>query len=75
MFDLNLVIYNSGLLLRCYTQNIDGLERQAGISDEKLVEAHGTFNTGSCIKCKRPVKIGDLKQGIQKSLLSLCGLD
>ena len=39
--------------MRHYTQNIDTLEREAGIADEKLVEAHGAFNTGHCIDCKK----------------------
>ena len=29
-----------GKLLRCYTQNIDGLERQVGISEDKLIEVN-----------------------------------
>jgi NAD-dependent deacetylase sirtuin 2 len=39
---------------RHYTQNIDTLERLAGICDDKLVEAHGTFHTAHCIdpSCK-----------------------
>ena len=32
-----------GILLRCYTQNIDGLERLAGVPDEKLVEGQLLF--------------------------------
>ncbi|KAF5403049.1 NAD-dependent protein deacetylase [Paragonimus heterotremus] len=34
-------------------QNVDGLERLAGIDDTVVVEAHGTFNTGHCVKCKK----------------------
>ncbi|KRT82840.1 hypothetical protein AMK59_4243, partial [Oryctes borbonicus] len=41
------------MLLRHYTQNIDTLERVAGIPDEKLVEAHGTFNKGHCLQCRK----------------------
>lgn len=37
--------------MRHYTQNIDTLERIAGIPEEKLVEAHGTFHTNHCIDC------------------------
>lgn len=43
-----------GLLLRLYTQNIDTLEREAGIPDAKLVEAHGTFHTSHCLDCHEP---------------------
>nr|CAH8872150.1 unnamed protein product [Trichobilharzia regenti] len=46
------LLHEKGLLLRHYTQNVDNLERLSGLPEEKLVEAHGTFNTGHCIKCK-----------------------
>ncbi|KAF6003679.1 NAD-dependent protein deacetylase sirtuin-1 [Cyanidiococcus yangmingshanensis] len=39
----------SGRLLRCYTQNIDGLERAAGIT--RTVFCHGSFETLRCIRC------------------------
>ncbi|KAI4469037.1 histone deacetylase sir2 family member [Holotrichia oblita] len=45
--------YDKGMLLRHYTQNIDTLERVAGVPDEKLVEAHGTFNQGHCLTCRK----------------------
>ncbi|KAJ2553623.1 hypothetical protein EV175_002877 [Coemansia sp. RSA 1933] len=38
------------LLRRHYTQNIDCLERVAGISHERIVEAHGSFHTAHCIE-------------------------
>lgn len=47
------LLHKKGYLLRMYTQNIDGLERLAGIPGEKLIEAHGSFTTASCIKCHR----------------------
>ncbi|XP_022902594.1 NAD-dependent protein deacetylase sirtuin-2 [Onthophagus taurus] len=47
------MLNNKGILLRHYTQNIDTLERVAGIPDEKLVEAHGTFNQGHCLECNK----------------------
>ncbi|OLY85771.1 NAD-dependent protein deacetylase sirtuin-2 [Smittium mucronatum] len=42
------------LLKRTYTQNVDMLERLAGIDPELVVEAHGSFITAHCInpKCK-----------------------
>ncbi|XP_049637136.1 NAD-dependent protein deacetylase sirtuin-3, mitochondrial isoform X3 [Suncus etruscus] len=45
------LLHDKGLLLRLYTQNIDGLERVAGIPPAKLVEAHGTFATATCTVC------------------------
>jgi NAD-dependent histone deacetylase SIR2 len=35
-----------------FTQNIDCLERRAGVPDERIVEAHGSFATQRCIECK-----------------------
>ena len=39
--------------MRHYTQNIDTLERVAGVSDGKIVEAHGTFHSSHCTGCRR----------------------
>ena len=35
----------------CYTQNIDTLERLAGVPEELIVEAHGSFANQHCIDC------------------------
>ena len=40
------------LLQMLFTQNIDCLERRAGVPTEKIVEAHGSFATQRCIECK-----------------------
>ena len=40
---------NHSKLLRLFTQNIDGLELIAGLPEEKLVFAHGSFASASCI--------------------------
>ncbi|XP_036621384.1 NAD-dependent protein deacetylase sirtuin-3, mitochondrial isoform X2 [Trichosurus vulpecula] len=47
------LLHDKGLLLRLYTQNIDGLERAAGIPATKLVEAHGTFASATCTVCRQ----------------------
>ena len=41
-----------GLLQRLYTQNIDTLDCVAGISSDRLVEAHGSFMSASCMGCR-----------------------
>jgi len=46
------LLQDKGLLHRHYTQNVDGLDRTVGISDDKLVEAHGSFGAGHCIDCQ-----------------------
>ena len=42
-----------GILRRVYTQNIDALEFLAGLPEEKVVEAHGTFQRSYCTRCRR----------------------
>jgi NAD-dependent SIR2 family protein deacetylase len=49
------LLEEKGVLLRNYTQNIDMLERIAGVSDQMLVEAHGSFLGAKCVG--RSVKI------------------
>lgn len=38
-------------LLACFTQNVDALERRAGVPETKLIEAYGSFTTHYCMKC------------------------
>ncbi|RKO91242.1 DHS-like NAD/FAD-binding domain-containing protein, partial [Blyttiomyces helicus] len=43
------LLSEKGILLRQYTQNIDTLERLAGIDPDLIVEAHGSFATAQCV--------------------------
>ncbi|KAH6578555.1 hypothetical protein BASA60_003600 [Batrachochytrium salamandrivorans] len=43
------MLQDNHLLLRNYTQNIDMLERIAGVEGEFLVEAHGSFHQARCV--------------------------
>ncbi|KAF4686603.1 DeAcetylase [Perkinsus olseni] len=43
-----------GALLRCYTQNIDSLEIDAGVPEELVVQAHGHLRSARCIDCGCP---------------------
>jgi NAD-dependent histone deacetylase SIR2 len=45
------LLQNRGVLLRCFTQNIDTLERIAGVKPKYIVEAHGSFAASRCIDC------------------------
>jgi NAD-dependent deacetylase sirtuin 2 len=40
------LLEEKGVLLRAFTQNIDTLERVAGVSTDLIVEAHGSFRLG-----------------------------
>jgi NAD-dependent deacetylase len=47
-----------GLLEAVVTQNIDTLHRKAG--SQKVIEVHGTIETGSCWECKTGYPLGDV---------------
>jgi len=57
-------LHEEGLLLRCYTQNIDGLERIAGVPEELLVEAHGHFRSAHGVDTYQEVPIEDVKAAV-----------
>ena len=46
-------LIEKGIVLKYFTQNIDGLEKQAGISMNDMVMCHGHFYTGHCRKCNK----------------------
>jgi NAD-dependent histone deacetylase SIR2 len=57
------------MLQMLFTQNIDCLERMAGVPGDKIIEAHGSFATQRCIDCmteypddlmKKAVEHGDV---------------
>lgn len=39
-------------LMRCYTQNIDGLEEKAGLGPKDTVQLHGDIHTLKCSHCQ-----------------------
>ncbi|TRY90730.1 hypothetical protein DNTS_016560 [Danionella cerebrum] len=68
------LLHEKGQLLRMYTQNIDGLERMAGIPPKMLVEAHGTFATATCTVCQRDYKGEDLRDEIMEGTVPKCAV-
>ncbi len=48
LVNLNVINYDYN-----FVQNVDGLERKAGIQDDKIVEAHGSFYKSHCIGCNK----------------------
>lgn len=66
------LLHDKGLLLRLYTQNIDGLERRAGIPPERLVEAHGTFATATCTACRQRYGWDQLRDDVLQGRVPLC---
>lgn len=49
------MLEEKGLLSHYFTQNIDGLDKIAGVSDEKLILVHGSFDSSHCSVCKESV--------------------
>lgn len=66
------MLHHKGLLLRVYTQNIDGLEKSCGIPEDKLVEAHGSFATASCHLCYTPYPADEAKDAIMNDKIPTC---
>uniref|UniRef100_A0A671V2M2 NAD-dependent protein deacetylase sirtuin-2 n=1 Tax=Sparus aurata TaxID=8175 RepID=A0A671V2M2_SPAAU len=56
------LLKDKGLLRRCYSQNIDTLERVAGLEGDDLIEAHGTFYTSHCVSFCCRAEIGQIDQ-------------
>ena len=60
------------MLLRVYSQNIDGLEQIAGVSQKKVVYAHGSLQWATCAKCKRKVSSDLIEDDIRKGIVARC---
>merc|ERR1712230_202544 len=58
------LLHDKGLLLRCFTQNIDSLEAEAGLDKEKIIAAHGNFDSATCIENGKDVPVEEMKQAI-----------
>ena len=58
------LLHQKGILRRIYTQNIDALEYLAGVPEDKIIEAHGSFQKSYCTKCKKTYDLKWLKTEI-----------
>jgi len=63
------VLHENELLQRVYTQNVDGLERVAGLPAHLLVQCHGTLEDGKCVECGTAA---NLDRAFTTSSLPLC---
>ncbi|KAH8276441.1 hypothetical protein KR018_012259 [Drosophila ironensis] len=64
------MLESKGKLLRNYTQNIDTLERVAGI--QRVIECHGSFSTASCTKCRFKCNADALRADIFAQRIPVC---
>ncbi|KAF6771783.1 hypothetical protein AHF37_09604 [Paragonimus kellicotti] len=66
------LLHEKHLLRRHYTQNCDNLERLSGLPEKKFIEAHGTFNTGHCMSCRKEHTFAYMKDEITKKHVPKC---
>ncbi|GJJ13181.1 hypothetical protein Clacol_007432 [Clathrus columnatus] len=66
------LLHEKKYLHTCFTQNIDTLERRAGIPADRIIEAHGSFATQRCIKCKHPFDDIEMKRMIREKEVPKC---
>lgn len=60
------LLEDKGYLGKVFTQNIDTLERLAGVSGDKVIEAHGSFAKNHCIDCGHEMSTDELKRQMYK---------
>lgn len=66
------LLADKGLLLKLFTQNIDCLEREAGVPEDLIVEAHGSFASQSCIQCRARYPEELMKDAIENTKVPRC---
>ena len=66
------LLHDKGHLLKLFTQNIDCLERDAGVPAEKIVEAHGSFATHSCVECKTAYPDARMREAVAAKEIPRC---
>ncbi|KAL3135315.1 hypothetical protein ABBQ32_007510 [Trebouxia sp. C0010 RCD-2024] len=60
------MLHDKGLLLRCFTQNIDSLENQAGLPKEDIVAAHGNFDSAHCVRCRKEHSLEHVRAAVSQ---------
>ena len=66
------LLHDKGLLMKHFTQNIDCLDREAGVPGELIVEAHGSFAKQSCIDCGTAFPKDEMLDFVDKMQVPRC---
>ncbi len=66
------LLEKKGLLHMLFTQNIDCLERAAGVPADKIIEAHGSFATQRCVECKKEFPDDEMKTHVHNGNVPRC---
>ncbi|CAD6198106.1 unnamed protein product [Caenorhabditis auriculariae] len=64
------LLEDSGRLLRNYTQNIDTLEKQTGIT--KVIECHGSFSKATCLRCQEKFDGEVIREDVMQRKVATC---
>ncbi|KAK3396025.1 DHS-like NAD/FAD-binding domain-containing protein [Sordaria brevicollis] len=66
------LLATKGLLYQLFTQNIDCLERAAGVPPSLIVEAHGSFASQRCIDCKTTYPDDKMREHVSRAEVPHC---
>lgn len=66
------LLASKGFLYQLFTQNIDCLERAAGVPPNLIVEAHGSFASQRCIDCKTPYPDDKMREHVSRAKVPHC---
>ncbi|GAA5951857.1 hypothetical protein JCM21900_004167 [Sporobolomyces salmonicolor] len=66
------LLQQKGMLKAVFTQNIDTLERIAGLEDEYVIEAHGSFAEAACLTCGKTYTKEEIKPEIMRGEVVRC---
>jgi len=66
------LLHEKGFLLRCFSQNVDCLESLSGLPKDKLCLAHGSFETGHCLRCNAEYTLSWMRKIVEEGGIPHC---
>lgn len=69
------LLEEDGVLTRVFTQNIDGLDYQTGISQNRVCNVHGSIAEVACERCGKSVDLADFCASVRKNIKDIYGVD
>lgn len=66
------LLEKKGVLRFVFTQNIDGLELDAGVSRERVLNVHGDWSDQHCIKCRSSYPADRMRKAILMGEVPIC---
>lgn len=69
---MGFLVNNKNVVLRIFTQNIDGLELLAGVPRDMITFAHGTITEAGCPECLKEYTVEQVKEYANKDQVLYC---